>query len=187
MVIYSDYSIFFFLLKQKGGSCLIPFAKIRDTTCPGLAPSRVVGNLVRNRRLHAGGVTDSSLACSTSDTGESSVRTCCGTADGGRKDNMANITHTHAGCLSHFTAGFGPEKHILATYRTFVKMCVHESCIRACGCVCVLFLNAVNQESSGSPSRSPTLERGHLFGAVSTCYPAAPVPECTASFKNACH
>lgn len=67
--------------------CLIPFAKIREMVCLRLGAGNALlggGKLSEKQRLYVGCVTDSCLACSTPDTGESSVWTCCGMANGGR-------------------------------------------------------------------------------------------------------
>lgn len=92
-------TIFFSQTKVGGGrdtqqGCLIPFAKIRGMVCPRLGAGNALsggGKLSEKQRLYVGGVTDSCLACTTPDTGESSVWTCCGMADGGQND--LNIRH----------------------------------------------------------------------------------------------
>lgn len=56
--------------------CLILFAKIKEMVCLRLGAGNVFsggGKLREKQRLYVGGVTDSCLACSTPDIGESSV------------------------------------------------------------------------------------------------------------------
>lgn len=70
--------------------CLIPFAKIREMVCHRLGAGNALsggGKLSEKQRLYVGGVTDSSLACSTPDTGESSVWTCYSMANGGQNNS----------------------------------------------------------------------------------------------------
>lgn len=88
-VIYLGSTIFS-LIQSKGEGwdthrgCLIPFAKIREMVCPRLGAGNALsggGKLSEKQRLYVGGVTDSCLACSIPDTGESSVRICGGTGN----------------------------------------------------------------------------------------------------------
>lgn len=56
--------------------CLMHFTKIREMVCLRLGAGNVLsggGKLREKQRLYVGVVTDSCLACSTPDTGESSV------------------------------------------------------------------------------------------------------------------
>lgn len=94
------WAIPFSSVKQRGGGwdtqqgCLIPFSKIREMVCPRLGAGNALsggGKLSEKQRLYVGGVTDSCLACSTPDTGESSVWARCGMANGGQNDNIINI------------------------------------------------------------------------------------------------
>lgn len=107
-VIYLGYTIFFTQTQGAGGGrdtqrgCVKPFAEIREMVCPRLGAGNALsggGKLSEKQRLYVGGVTDSCLACSTPDTGESSVWTCCLTMD---------KHHTQAAWISIFTSWFGP-------------------------------------------------------------------------------
>lgn len=71
-------------MTEGGGSnahqdCLIPFAQIREMVCSRLGTGNTLsggGKLSEGQRLYVGGVTDSCLACSTPDTGETGICTC---------------------------------------------------------------------------------------------------------------
>lgn len=150
--------------RQQG--CLIPFAKIREMVCLRLGAGNALlggGKLSEEQRLYVGCVTDSCLACSTPDTGESSVWTCCGMANGGRNGNITNIRQTQPVFLFFYLKVW--IWNTLFQRHTLGKCaCVHMNCKCACAFVCVLSLNprhgslpvlwssAVNQASSGSPS-----------------------------------
>ncbi len=96
--IYLGFAILF--SQTKGGGrdtqhgCLIPFAKIREKVCQRLGAGNALsggGKLSEKQRLYVGSVTDSCLACSTPDTGESSAWTCYSTANSGQNDNDVKI------------------------------------------------------------------------------------------------
>lgn len=147
-VVYVGCTIFSTPTKEGGRDtqqgCLILFAKIREMVCPRLGAGNALsggGKLSEKQRPYVGGVTDSCLACSTPDRGESSVWTCCGTAYGGQNDSIINIRQTQ---LVLFLPPALDLKYIIsASY--FWKMCV---CILSvsvhtslCVCVCVRTLS----------------------------------------------
>lgn len=92
--------------------CLIAFTEIAEMVCPRLGAGNVLsggGKLSKKQRLYTGGVTDSCLAYSTPDTGESSVWTCCSMANSEQNNNIIKIRE--AAYISTFKARFGPEIH----------------------------------------------------------------------------
>lgn len=151
-VIYVGYTIFSTPTKEGGRDtqqgCLILFAKIREMVCPRLGAGNALsggGKLSEKQRPYVGGVTDSCLACSTPDTGESSVWTCCGMANGGQNDNIINIRQTQLALL--FLAHGLDLKYIISA-SDLRKMCVwiltvsvHASlCVCAFVCMCMYSL-----------------------------------------------
>lgn len=93
---------------QRG--CLIAFTKIREIVRQRLGEGNVLsgcGKLSAKQRLYVEAVTDSCLARSGPDTGESSVRTCCSMANG-EQNHIIQIKQEMLIVYPTFTLWFPP-------------------------------------------------------------------------------
>lgn len=106
--------------------------------CPRLGAGNVLsggGKLSEKQRLYVEGVTDSCLVCSTPDTGESSVWTYCGMADGGQ--NELNIRHKLVGLYFYFYLMVWIP-NTLFQHHTFEKcVCIPAVNVQTAPCVCI--------------------------------------------------